>query len=222
MVKIEIACFNINSALIAQDNGADRIEFCAEMEAGGTTPSYDDISMLRKSISVDLNVMIRPRGGNFVYDNEELEQMKKDIIAIKKYNVDGFVFGILNDDHTVNMHQNKELVALAHPLPCTFHRAFDVIQDMEEGLNDLLECGFKTVLTSGCTSNVDLGLDSLKHLVQSANNKITIMPGGGLRSSNIGKLARETGAVYFHSSAITDGGDTASADEVKALKSFVL
>ena len=218
MAKLEIACFNIEAAKIAQEYGADRVELCAEMEVGGTTPSIEDIKSTRELLTIELNVMIRPRGGNFVYSTDEFIQMKKDIEDIKALGVDGLVFGILNEDNTVNVSQNKELVELAYPLPCTFHRSFDDISDIEISLGEVIACGFKTILTSGCEPNVDNGLENLSTLVKLADNRIVIMPGGGLRSTNVGKVLRETGATYFHSSAITDGGDTAIGDEVRALK----
>ncbi|WP_159633599.1 copper homeostasis protein CutC [Sphingobacterium composti Ten et al. 2007 non Yoo et al. 2007] len=219
MAKLEIASFNINSALIAQEFGADRVELCAGMEVGGTTPSDDDIIQLREKLTIKLNVMIRPRGGNFVYSNEEFESMKHVILRVKNLGVDGLVFGILNPDNSVNVAQNKELVELAAPLPCTFHRAFDDVADFQIALEEVISCGFKTILTSGCESNVDLGLDNLTKLVQLANSRIEIMPGGGLRSTNIVRILNQTKATYFHSSAITDGGDTAVGMEILALKS---
>ncbi|MBL1407721.1 copper homeostasis protein CutC [Sphingobacterium faecale] len=221
MAKIEIASFNRRAALIAQENGADRIEFCAGMEVGGTTPDIDDVITLRKELDIDLNVMIRPRGGDFVYSADEFEQMKRALIRLKEQHVDGFVFGILNRDNTMNKDQNKELVELASPLPCTFHRAFDDVVDMDVALEDVISCGFTTILTSGCEPDVMMGLTNLKHLVHRAEGRIVIMPGGGLRSTNVEQVLRETAAVYFHSSAITDGGNTAVAQEVRELKEKV-
>lgn len=218
MAKIEIASFNVQSAIIAQKNGADRVELCADMDLGGTTPRYEDIDEVRHAITIDLNVMIRPRGGDFVYSEAEFEQMRQVIINLKESGVDGFVFGILKEDNTLNIEQNTGLVALAHPLPCTFHRAFDEVKDMKKSLEDVIGCGFKTILTSGCEPTVNEGLANLQQLVDWANNRIIIMPGGGLRSTNILKVLGETGAKYFHSSAITNGTDTAVAEEVSALK----
>lgn len=218
MAKLEVACFNIQSALIAQEFGADRVELCAGMEVGGTTPIDDDIIQLREKLNIKLNVMIRPRGGNFVYSDEEYNEMKVAILRIKEFGVDGFVFGVLHEDNSVNIHQNKELVAQASPIPCTFHRAFDDVVEYKKALEDVISCGFQTILTSGCEPNVDLGKDNLKDLVQLANDRIVIMPGGGLRSTNIVRILTETKASYYHSSAITNGGDTAVGAEVAALK----
>lgn len=221
MVKVEIACFNALSATVAQDCAADRVELCAAIELGGTTPAVSLIKMVREQINIDLNIMIRPRGGNFVYTDAEFLQMKQEVQIIKQLGVDGLVFGILHPDNTINVLQNKELVDLAYPLPCTFHRAFDSVPEKKEALEDIINCGFKTILTSGCTSHVMEGLEMLKQLVGWSAARIVIMPGGGLRAANVGEVLRETGASYVHSSAITDGSDTAVANEVRALKANV-
>ncbi|HSD13045.1 MAG TPA: copper homeostasis protein CutC [Flavobacterium sp.] len=218
MKKLEIACFNPESALIAQQGGADRVELCDNIKAGGITPDFEVTRQTRKEVTIDLYVMIRPRGGNFVYIEEEFQQMKNEILKFKTLGVNGFVFGILNDDRTVNIESNSELVELAKPLPCTFHRAFDEVTDVFQSLEDVIQCGFSTVLTSGTMPNVTEGISVLKNLVEKSNNRIVIMPGGGLRSANIKMLQQHTNAGFFHSSAITDGGEVANIDEVKALK----
>jgi len=191
MNKLEIACFNLQSARIAQENGADRIELCDGIAVGGTTPNYEMVIQARQEINIDLNVMIRPRGGNFVYTDEEFVQMKSDILAFKKLKVDGFVFGILNKNNTINVEQNRDLVQLAHPFPCTFHRAFDEVEEVFQALEDVVDCGFQTILTSGQAANVIEGNELLAALVSKANNRITIMTGGGLRSSNISSIQQK-------------------------------
>jgi len=216
--KLEIACFNLQSALIAKKAGADRVELCADMSVGGTTPTIETIQQARKNLSIDLYVMIRPRGGNFVYSDSELEQMKSEIETIKKLGVNGFVFGILNEDKTINIEQNKALLELAKPFPCTFHRAFDQVLNVEKELEDVISCGFSTILTSGTFPNVMEGKEVLKQLVIQANNRIEIMPGGGLRSTNISALDKMVNANWYHSSAITDGSETANPEEIVQLK----
>ena len=216
--QLEIACFNNNAARIAQQNGADRIELCANMNLGGTTPDLEDIKTLRSEIHILFNVMVRPRGGNFVYTDDEFEQMKTDIKAFKELKVDGFVFGILDGNNQINVAQNKALVALAAPIPCTFHRAFDQIHDQIAAIDTLVACGFKTILTSGTANNVTDGLQSLKILAKHAKNKITLMPGGGLRSSNCKQVKKNTHANYYHSSAITDNSENPNPTEVALLK----
>ncbi|MCV9930341.1 copper homeostasis protein CutC [Flavobacterium sp. LS1R49] len=215
--QLEIACFNLDSVEIAQANGANRIELCVNMKEGGTTPGLSLVQAAREKAKIGLNVIIRPRGGDFVFTDAEFEVMKQNIIEYKKCNVDGFVFGNLNADGSVNIAQNTTLINLAYPLPCTFHRAFDVVSDVFKSLEDVINCGFKTILTSGQGKNVEEGIDVLIAVSQKANNRIIIMPGGGLRSSNIGLLKEKLGNTFFHSSAITDSGETASAVEVNAL-----
>lgn len=221
MNKLEIACFNLQSAVIAQENGADRVELCAGIEVGGTTPDFEITKKVRDLIAIDLNVMIRPRGGNFVYSEAEFEQMKLEIIEFKKLNVNGFVFGILSEDNSINIIQNTELVNLAKPFPCTFHRAFDEVSDVFQSLEEIIECGFQTILTSGQMPNVVEGVNRLAELVLKSNNRITIMPGGGLRAANLDFIQEKTKANFYHSSAITNGTETANPDEIKALKSIL-
>lgn len=219
MSKIEIACFNPESAMIAFENGADRIELCDGLSEGGTTPGFETAKTLREKINIPIFVMIRPRGGDFTYSEAEFEQMKEELSQLKTVNVDGFVFGILDENDEVNVEQNKALVELANPLPCTFHRAFDRAKDLENSLEKVIECGFKTILTSGQKPNVSEGKENLKKLVELSNGRIEILVGGGLRSTNIEEIREFTNAGYFHSSAITDGGAFANPGEVIALKS---
>ncbi|ESU21612.1 putative copper homeostasis protein [Flavobacterium cauense R2A-7] len=198
------------------------MELCDNIKEGGTTPDFEITREIREQITIPLYVMIRPRGGNFVYSEEEFQMMKKEIQQFKTLGVNGFVFGILNHDRTINTKQNSELVAMAKPLPCTFHRAFDAVTDILLSLENVIQCGFSTILTSGTMPNVVEGITVLQQLVEKANNRITIMPGGGLRSTNINLIQKQTNAGFYHSSAITDGSETANIDEVKMLKSNLL
>jgi copper homeostasis protein len=215
--KLEIACFNLESALIAQQGGADRIELCEDFSSGGITPNHGTVETARKLIDLDLFVMIRPRGGNFVYSETEFEQMKKDIVHFKDMKADGFVFGILNEDGSVNVNQNKELVELSKPLLCNFHRAFDVSGDFTKNLEDAIACGFKAILTSGQRKSAIEGVEQLTELVKLSNGRIVIMPGGGVRSSNLELLKSKVETPYYHSSAIVKN-DRADLEEVKLLK----
>ena len=216
--KLEIACFNLESALIAQENGADRIELCNGIKVGGTTPTVAIIENAKQNVSVHLYVMIRPRGGNFVYSDEEFQLMKQDILKIKTIGVTGFVFGILTNNNTIDIEKNKELIDLAEPIPCTFHRAFDAVENYNKALENVIECGFSTVLTSGTFSNVMEGKNVLRELVIQAKDRITIMPGGGLRSTNISELDELVNANFYHSSAIIDGSEIANPEEIIQLK----
>ena len=218
MKKLEIACFNLQSALIAQKSGADRVELCADMSDGGTTSNFETIQQAREHLTIDLYIMIRSRGGNFVYSDSEFKQMKSEIETIKKLGVNGFVLGILEEDKTINIEQNKVLVELAKPFPCTFHRAFDEVLDYKQAVEDVISCGFSTILTSGTFPNVIEGKEVLKQLVIQANNRIEIMPGGGLRSTNISEIDEMVNANWYHSSAITDGTEIANPEEIMKLK----
>ncbi|KFF05158.1 copper homeostasis protein CutC [Flavobacterium reichenbachii] len=215
--QLEIACFNFESALIAEESGADRIELCENMHLGGTTPNYILGVKVREQLAIKMHVIIRPRGGNFVYTDEELVDMKLDIKQFKKLGADGFVFGILNEDGSVNKTKNKELVNLASPLSCTFHRAFDVVADVEKSLEDVIDCGFKTILTSGQGVNVEEGISVLEKIQKLADDRIVIMPGGGLRSTNIKLLKEKLDNTFYHSSAITGNSETADKNEIKAI-----
>ena len=217
---LEIACFDIESAIIAAKAGADRIEFCAGLDVGGITPSLQDFLELKKEIAIPVFVMIRARGGNFCYNNEEFQQMKNQLLEFKKEGVDGFVFGILDEKSEVNLVQNKELVALAEGLPCTFHRAFDRVKDYHKSIEEIIKCGFKTILTSGTKSNVSEGKEILKTLIKISNKRIDILCGGGLRSTNISEIKNYTKAKNFHSSGIVNG-ILPDAEEVKKMKSQI-
>lgn len=221
MKKLEIACFNLESALIAAKSNTDRIELCADASTGGVTPYFEDIKTLRKETDKEIMVMIRPRGGDFCYSDEEFEQMKSEIIMIKNFRIDGFVFGILNEDNEIDFERNQELVELSKPFLCTFHRAFDRTSDAEDSLQMVIDLGFKTILTSGLDSNVDYGKRELKNLVKKAENQITIMLGGGLRSTNIEEIDSYTHATYFHSSAMIDDSGIANLEEINRLKSLI-
>jgi copper homeostasis protein len=215
---LEIACFNIESAIIAQHAGADRIEFCTDMNVGGVTPTLEDFILLKSKMHIPVFVMIRPRGGNFFYSKEEFEQMKNNILQFKNAGADGFVFGILTENDEVNAIQNKELVELANPLPCTFHRAFDETNNQMEALDAVIECGFSTILTSGNAKNAMEGLANLKALALKVNDKICIMPGGAVRANHIEILKENIATNWFHSSAVLQN-ETANLDEVFMLKS---
>ncbi len=215
---LEIACFNLESCLIAQKAGAHRIELCENYKAGGVTPSQTLIVEAREQLQIDLFVMIRPRGGNFVYSVSEFNTMKEQITFCKKNNCNGIVFGILTPEHKVDIKRCEELVELAKPLPCTFHRAFDEIEDQEKALEDVINCGFKRILTSGKQKTALEGSSIIMDLIQKTNNRIQIVPSGGVRSGNISGL-KKTGAKEFHSAAITDASETTDEVEIKNILS---
>lgn len=217
-MNLEIACFDLKSALIAAQSPANRIEFCAELNEGGTTPNTEEYLVLKKVCKIPIYIMIRPRGGNFVYSNQEINQM---IESIKKFNAlgaDGFVFGVLKDDGHIDIDNCQKLVATCEGKPCSFHRAIDHTPDIEESVEKVIKLGFSTILTSGNSNAALEGLMVLKNLQKQFGHQIDIMPGGGIRSSNIGEIAKTVQAPYYHSSAIKQGETIASLDEIKALK----
>ncbi|MDE3185602.1 MAG: copper homeostasis protein CutC [Bacteroidota bacterium] len=200
-MKLEIIGFNIESCIAAQSAGADRIELCAGPGEGGTTPSYAFIQTAREKLKIDLYVMIRPRGGDFLYSDEDFEIMKKDVAVCKKLGCDGIVTGILKADGNVDKKRCKELIELAYPLEATFHRAFDRVKDPFESLEEVIESGFERILTSGLKPKAIESTDLLAKLIKQANERIIIMPGSGVNADNIISIAESTGAKEFHSSA---------------------
>ncbi|HLP11910.1 MAG TPA: copper homeostasis protein CutC [Flavobacteriales bacterium] len=216
---LEIACFNVESALIAAKAGAQRIEFCTDFSTGGLTPSLEDTKKILSVVNIPVFIMIRPRSGNYVFTDTEFLHFNEWIPKFKAIGVHGFVFGLLNDDCTINTEKSKELVQLALPLPCTFHRAFDTGPDLSKSLEDVIACGFKRLLTSGGAGNAIDNVPSLIALAKQAGDRLIILPGGGVRSSNIETL-KSISTHEFHTSAITKGGEIADADEIK--KTFEL
>ncbi len=201
--ELEIIAFDIASCSVAQAMGATRIELCANPEAGGTTPSFGMIEQARKSCSISLFPIIRPRGGDFLYTDQEFESMKSDIKQCLSIGCDGVVIGMLLSDGTIDIKRSKALVDAAGIMDVTFHRAFDRVKDPIDSLEKLITIGCKRVLTSGLYKTAVEGIFNLKHLVKQANNRIIIMPGSGVRSDNVIDLAIQTGANAFHSSART-------------------
>jgi len=199
--KLEIIGFNIKSCFTAQEGGASRIELCAGPGEGGTTPSYAFIRSARENLHIQLYVMIRPRGGDFLYSDEDFEMMKNDIEVCKQLNCDGIVTGILTKDGKVDKKRCSELIALAYPLEATFHRAFDRVKDPFEALEDVIELGFERILTSGLQPKAIDGVQLLSQLIKQSDGRIIIMPGTGITSQNIISIAESTGATELHSSA---------------------
>ncbi len=199
--QLEIIAFNIESCVIAQASGASRIELCDNPGDGGTTPSYGFIKAAREKLQIELYAMIRPRGGDFFYSDEEFEIMKADIKNHQQLGCDGVVIGLLNKDGSVDKERSKILVELAYPMGVTFQRAFDRVKDPFKALEDVIETGCERILTSGLVPNCLDGVPLIGQLIQQANERIVIMPGSGLRSSNVIEVAKNTGAKEFHTSA---------------------
>lgn len=216
---LEIATFDITSAEIALNSVADRIEFCADINAGGITPNLEELRYLKDKYAKPIHVMIRPVGGNFYYNDKEFEQMQKDIIEFSKANADGFVFGILDENQEIDYAKNKILVDLANGKPCVFHRAIDRTKNIFESTEKLIELGFKEILTSGGENSAMEGKENLKKLIENYSDKIKILIGGSVRSNNISELKNITKGHYFHSSAVLPYEIFANPDEIKKLKS---
>lgn len=201
---LEVIAFTIESAGIAERCGAHRIELCDNPGDGGTTPSHGMIERVRGRNSIQLFPIIRPRGGDFLYSEEEFRIIQKDISICKQLGCDGVVIGMLNPDGCVDKARTRRLVELAYPMEVTFHRAFDRVRDPYEALEDIIEAGCTRILTSGLKPRALEGAFLLKQLVEQANERICIMPGSGVRANNVLEIAKQTGAREFHSSARTE------------------
>lgn len=199
-MTLEICAYSLESCCNAELGGADRIELCGGMGEGGTTPSYGMITMAKERVSIPLYVMIRPRGGDFVYTDEEIEVMRRDIRMAKEIGVAGVVLGVLLPDGNVDVARNKELVELAKPLGVTFHRAFDLTPDAEKALEDVIASGAERILTSGQQSSAPLGAALLGRLVTRAAGRIEIMAGAGVNPWNAAELMGQ-GIHVFHFTA---------------------
>ncbi len=199
--RLEICANSVTSCLEARKGGAYRVELCAAIPEGGTTPSYGEITLARELLDIKLNVIIRPRGGDFLYSELEHKIMLKDIETARTLGVDGVVIGCLTAEGEVDMERNRELIDAAGGMSVTFHRAFDMCRDPFDSLEKIISLGCHRILTSGQRQQAEQGILLLKELVQRAAARIIIMPGSGINMNNIITIARETGAKEFHLSA---------------------
>ena len=234
---LEICVFNTATAIAAEQAGADRIELCENYANGGTTPSYGYLKTVREKISIPVFPMIRPRGGDYFHTQDEIDIILKDILLCKELQFDGVVFGLLNQDGSIDQENTARLVEAAYPLDVTFHRAFDRCKDPLESLETLVQCGCTRVLTSGQHLKVTDGLALVKTLVEQANDRIIIMPGSGLNSSNVQHIIDTAGVNEVHTSARISIPSTTTflnplmpedfdidfvdADEIKKIKSII-
>lgn len=200
---IEIAVFNLESAIAAYNAGAHRIELCSAPAEGGLTPSAATMRLTRKYVKIPIHVMIRPREGDFCYSEKEFETMLLDVAAAKVVGMEGVVAGILNPDGTVDEERTAILVDAAAPMNVTFHRAFDMAADQDKAMEDIIYAGCDRILTSGGKQTAPEGIVKLAELVKKADNRISIMPGSGLNAKNIKQIAEATGAKEMHLSART-------------------
>jgi copper homeostasis protein len=197
---IEIATTDFATTKSAVEGGADRIELCANLAEGGTTASYGTIKQCREAFEVLLYPIIRPRGGDFLFRKDEYEIMIHDIKLCKQLGCDGVVIGLLNMDGTIDIARTSELIELAYPMGVTFHRAFDRCKEPFEAIEQLIEIGCERILTSGQQPTVNEGMELLIQLNKTADERIIIMPGSGVRKENIKMLAEKTGCTELHSS----------------------
>ena len=193
--------YNIESALRAQEGGADRLELCNNPAEGGTTPSHAMIEQARQNVSIDLFIMLRPRGGDFLYSNYEYHIMKRDLFQCQKLSVDGVVFGILTEEGKIDKKRCQELIKIARPLKVTCHRAFDMTHDPFEALEDCIEVGFDRILTSGQKPKAPGGVDLIAQLVERADGRIAIMAGSGVNEETVKQVVSKTGVQEIHFSA---------------------
>jgi copper homeostasis protein len=230
-LSLEVCAFNAYSCIIAERAGAVRAELCENPVEGGTTPSYGSIKLAREKVAIQLYPIIRPRAGNYFYDEHEFEIMRKDILLCKELACDGISVGVQTQYGNVDTERLKRIVDWAYPLGVTCNRVFDAAPDPLQALEDIIACGCERILTSGQKSAAPDAIDILTQLVQQADERIIIMPGAGVRSSNIQSLIG-TGAREFHTSArisvpntvthqnpdILDIGDPVIANEVELKK----
>jgi copper homeostasis protein len=203
MAVLEICVDSVESAVAAERGGARRVELCSDLLEGGITPSPGLLELVRKRLQIDVFVMIRPRGGDFCYTDEEFEVMKSDIEYAKRLGADGVVLGILDAQGYVDVERSRELVELAKTLPVTFHRALDMSVDFIDSLERITQTGAQRVLTSGGKRRVMDSMPDISDAIQRTRGRLTVMAGGGLNPENIRLVAQGTGASEFHASLNT-------------------
>lgn len=200
--QFEVCANSVESCIAAQAGGANRVELCAGIPEGGTTPSYGDIVIAREVLTkTRLHVIIRPRGGDFLYSPIEQRIMLKDISNAHRLEADGVVFGCLTADGDIDMPLMRQLMEASQGMSVTFHRAFDVCRNPQEALEQIIELGCDRILTSGAQSTAEAGIPLLKELQQQAAGRITLLAGCGVNENNIARIAAETGIHEFHFSA---------------------
>lgn len=186
-------------AILAEKYGADRIELCDDLSKGGITPDFQLVKKLLTTLSIPMRVMVRPRGGNFIYSNKELEKMKTDILTFKKIGVEGVVFGILEKNNTINLAQTQELTTLAKPLKVIFHKAIDDTENILKEFYKLLNIStIDAVLTSGGGATASEGATILREMIKLSNNKIEIVAAGKITKENFSNIHQEIGGKAYH------------------------
>ncbi len=196
---LEVCCGSLASALAAQEGGAHRVELCDNLYEGGTTPSHGTLSLAREKMTIKINVLVRPRGSDFVYNENEMEIIKRDVMKCKELGMDGVVIGFLTPRGEIDVEKTMEIVKLASPMSVTFHRAFDMCKDPYNALEELIEVGVDRILTSGQKNMAPEGIDLIADLVKKAGDRVIIMPGAGLEVENVAEFHAKVGAKEYHS-----------------------
>lgn len=200
-ILCEVCIDACDGALAAEKAGAHRLELCGSLVEGGITPSAGLVQQVKSKTNLPIHILIRPRGGDFYYSPSEFDTMRDDIAFALSHNVEGIVIGLLNTDGTIDQKRMELLIADAGPMSVTFHRAFDMTSNPSRALETLISLGVDRLLTSGCAPTVDEGQKLIKQLVDQADNRIIIMPGGGINEKNTASLIKETGVCEIHFSA---------------------
>jgi copper homeostasis protein len=222
---IEVCANGISSALNAQRGGADRIELCDFIEAGGITPTFDVISVVKEKLVIPVHVLIRPRPGNFRYRYSEFRTMHNEIAACREFGVDGVVFGILNEQNEVEIARCRALVKAAGNMSVTFHRAFDKVRNPFAALRQIIDLGFDRILTSGQKDNCLQGCELIAQLSEEAKAQIIMMPGGGIHEDNIEAIVQQSRAHEFHFSAKmkqADGTFVSDEQRIRKIKTLAV
>ncbi|XP_076166145.1 copper homeostasis protein cutC homolog [Ptiloglossa arizonensis] len=221
---MEICVDRLESARNAIEGGATRLEVCSALTEGGLTPSPGLVKKIKSFSPIPLYVMLRSRSGDFVYAREDMDVMLHDLRILKDHGADGFVFGALTSSNRINVEFCRDVLSAASPLPVTFHRAFDEIDDPLQSLETLIELGFERILTSGQRDTAEEGLELIRSLVQRAQGRIIVVPGSGITKDNIVKVKRVSRAKEFHASAkkmVSGGGNAVKIGSSKEIGATV-
>jgi copper homeostasis protein len=208
-ILVEVCCGSVEDGIEAQAGGADRIELNSSLFFGGLTPSIGTIMEAKRLLHVPVMIMIRPRGGGFCYTEAEMGVMERDIDEALAHGADGIVFGVLTDTGSIDEAACRRLLARAMGKPAVFHRAFDVLNDPERGLEQLVDLGFRRILTTGCRAQIEDGAETVRRMISQARSRIEILP-GGMVPRNVARLVRETGCDQIHIASFVRRGDSSA------------
>ena len=210
-ILLEIVASTAEDCIAAERGGADRIELCAAIGTGGLTPSLGTVIEARKSVRIPVMTMVRPRAGGFCYSPGDFATMRRDAALLLEHGADGIVFGILQSDGSIDTHRCGELVEIANGKQTVFHRAFDVVPDASNALEELIDLGFTRVLTSGQKKTAMDGRELIRSLIAQAATRIEVLPGGGVRALNVRQLVAATGCTQVHLTAFSARIDTSTS-----------